>query len=155
MKSALYSNIVYPIRRHGEYIAHYTPGKRWDSLYTWDSGFIGLGMLDYSSKLAEYVMDTYLSEPDNTDFAFVAHGSLVPTQFYLYYEILNRADAKERENLKKYYPMFLRYYRYMAGRTEESTMSRLGNGLLTVYDYFTMQVEWTIIHRRWSYIERI
>lgn len=27
MKSALYSNIVYPIRRHGEYIAHYTPGK--------------------------------------------------------------------------------------------------------------------------------
>ena len=62
MKSALYSNIVYPIRRHGEYIAHYTPGKRWDSLYTWDSGFIGLGMLDYSSKLAEYVMDTYLSE---------------------------------------------------------------------------------------------
>ncbi len=70
MKSALYSNIVYPIRRHGEYIAHYTPGKRWDSLYTWDSGFIGLGMLDYSSKLAEYVMDTYLSEPDNTDFAF-------------------------------------------------------------------------------------
>lgn len=136
MKSALYSNIVYPIRRHGEYIAHYTPGKRWDSLYTWDSGFIGLGMLDYSSKLAEYVMDTYLSEPDNTDFAFVAHGSLVPTQFYLYYEILNRADAKERENLKKYYPMFLRYYRYMAGRTEESTMSRLGNGLLTVYDYF-------------------
>lgn len=94
MKSALYSNIVYPIRRHGEYIAHYTPGKRWDSLYTWDSGFIGLGMLDYSSKLAEYVMDTYLSEPDNTDFAFVAHGSLVPTQFYLYYEILNRADAK-------------------------------------------------------------
>lgn len=136
MKSALYSNIVYPIRRHGEYIAHYTPGKRWDSLYTWDSGFIGLGMLDYSSKLAEYVMDTYLSEPDNTDFAFVAHGSLVPTQFYLYYEILNRADAKERENLKKYYPMFLRYYRYMAGRTEGSTMSRLGNGLLTVYDYF-------------------
>lgn len=77
------------------------------------------------SKLAEYVMDTYLSEPDNTDFAFVAHGSLVPTQFYLYYEILNRSDAKERENLKKYYPMFLRYYRYMAGRTEGSTMSRL------------------------------
>ena len=52
MKSALYSNIVwYPIRRHGEYIAHYTPGKKMgQSGVHWDSGFIGLGMLDYSSK---------------------------------------------------------------------------------------------------------
>ena len=82
-------------------------------------GFIGLGMLDYSSKLAEYVMDTYLSEPDNTDFAFVAHGSLVPTQFYLYYEILNQADAKERENLKKYYPMFyVTIVIWLAGRKD-------------------------------------
>ena len=81
MKSAIFLNIVYPIYRHGEYIAHYTPGKRWDSLYTWDSGFIGMGMLEYSKELAEYIMDTYLSEPNNQDFAFVSHGSLVPTQF--------------------------------------------------------------------------
>lgn len=136
MKTAIFSNIVYPIYRHGEYISHYTLGKRWDSLYTWDSGFIGIGMLEYSEKLAEYIMDTYLSEPDNQDFAFVAHGSLVPTQFYLFYEILQRADEKRREELKKYYPMFLRYYRYMAGKTEGSATNRLGSGLLTVYDYF-------------------
>lgn len=136
MKTAIFSNIVYPIYRHGEYIAHYTPGKRWDSLYTWDSGLIGIGMLEYSEKLAEYIMDTYLSEPDNKDFAFVAHGSLVPTQFYLFYEILQRAGKKRREELKKYYPMFLRYYRYMAGKSEGSAINRLGSGLLTVYDYF-------------------
>lgn len=136
MKTAIFSNIVYPIYRHGEYISHYTPGKRWDSLYTWDSGFIGIGMLEYSEKLAEYIMDTYLSEADNQDFAFVSHGSLVPTQFYLFYEILQRADKEKREDLKKYYPMFLRYYRYMAGKTEGSATNRLGSGLLTVYDYF-------------------
>ena len=83
MKTALFSNVVYPIYRHGDNIVHYTPGKRWDSLYTWDSGFIGLGLLEYSKERAEYVLDTYLSEEDNTDFAFLAHGSLVPAQFYL------------------------------------------------------------------------
>lgn len=136
MKTALFSNVVYPIRRHGEDIVHYTPGKRWDSLYTWDSGFIGLGLLEYSKKRAEYVLDTYLSEEDNTDFAFVAHGSLVPSQFYLWYELLQKSDRKERQEYKKYYPMLQRYYRFMAGKSEGSTMARLGSGLLTVYDYF-------------------
>ena len=63
---------------------------------------------------------------------------------------------KERENLKKYYPMFFTLLSYMAGRTEKDPQCQdFGNGLLTVYDYFAMQVEWTIIRRRWSYIERI
>lgn len=136
MKATLFSNVVYPIYRHGEYIAHYTPGKRWDSLYTWDSGFIGMGMLEYSESLAEYIMDTYLSEEENRDFAFVSHGSLVPTQFYLFYEILLRASKERRKEFKKYYRMFRRYYCYMAGKSEGSTMGRLGSGLLTVYDYF-------------------
>lgn len=136
MKTALFSNVVYPIHRHGEEIVHYTPGKRWDSLYTWDSGFIGLGLLEYSGRHAEYVLDTYLSEEDNTDFAFLAHGSLVPTQFYLWYEILLRSSAQKRGELKKYYPMLRRYYEFMAGKSEGSTMARLSSGMLTVYDYF-------------------
>lgn len=136
MKTALFSNVVYPIYRHGDNIVHYTPGKRWDSLYTWDSGFIGLGLLEYSKERAEYVLDTYLSEEDNTDFAFLAHGSLVPTQFYLWNELLMRSSEQERENLKKYYPMLRRYYRFMAGKSEGSTMARLKSGMLTVYDYF-------------------
>ena len=49
----------HPICRHGCQIIHYTPGKRWDSLYTWDSGMIGIGMLEYSTQKAEYVLDTY------------------------------------------------------------------------------------------------
>lgn len=136
MRNALFSNVVYPIYRHGKPIIHYTPGKRWDSLYTWDSGFIGLGLLEFSDKRAEYVLDTYLSEPDNQDFAFLAHGSLVPTQFYLWYELMQRADDARRAQLKQYYPMLLRYYRFMAGKSEGSSMNRLGSGMLTVYDYF-------------------
>ena len=40
------TNVVYPVRRRGRFIRHYTPGRWWDSLYTWDSGFIGLGLLE-------------------------------------------------------------------------------------------------------------
>lgn len=43
LKSTLLTNVVYPVYRHGENVIHHTPGKRWDSFYTWDSGFIGMG----------------------------------------------------------------------------------------------------------------
>lgn len=136
MKAVLFSNVVYPIYRHGEPIAHYTPGKRWDSLYTWDCGFIGLGILEYSEEKAEYIMDIYLSEEENQDFAFLFHGSMIPTQFYLYYEMLQRASGEKREELRKYYAMFRRAYLYMAGKTEGSTTGRLPGNLMTAYDYF-------------------
>lgn len=50
------------------------------------------------------MLDTYLSEEDNHDFAFLAHGSLVPTQFYLWNEMMMRSSAGEREKLKKILP---------------------------------------------------
>lgn len=136
MKSAIFSNVVYPICRHGCQIIHYTPGKRWDSLYTWDSGMIGIGMLEYSTQKAEYVLDTYLSEKDNQDFAFLFHGSMVPTQFYLFYELLQKLPPEGKARLKQYYPMLRRYYQFFAGKSEGSTTARYKSGLLTVYDYF-------------------
>ncbi len=136
LKTALLTNVVYPIWRHGEPMIHYTPGKRWDSLYTWDSGFIGLGLAEYSRSLASYIMDFYLSEEDNEDFAFLFHGSMVPTQFYLWHALIQKSSGQEREALAACYPMFRRYYRFFAGKAEGSTTARLGSGLLTVYDYF-------------------
>lgn len=136
MKAAIFSNVVYPIERHGAQVIHYTPGKRWDSLYTWDSGMIGIGMLEYSTRKAEYVLDTYLSEEDNQDFAFLFHGSMVPTQFYLFYELLQKLPPEGKARLKRCYPMLRRYYRFYAGKSEGSTTARFQSGLLTVYDYF-------------------
>ena len=126
--------MVYPIYRHGEYIIHHTPGKRWDSLYTWDSGFIGLGLLESDQSLAEYILDIYLSEEENQDFAFLAHGSLVPTQFYLYWEMLQ--VCKNKKKLYKYYDRLRRYYKFMVGKSEGSTIGRFNSGILTTYDYF-------------------
>ena len=134
LAAALMTNAVYPIYKHGEYIIHHTPGKRWDCLYTWDSGFIGLGMNEIAPSFAEYIIDTYLSEEDNKDYAFLHHGSPVPVQIYQLYEMLQKAENKE--HLLTYYPRARLYYLYLAGKIRNSTTARFKSGILTTYDYF-------------------
>lgn len=134
LKSTVMVNAVYPIYKHGEYIIHHTPGKRWDCLYTWDSGFIGLGMNDYSERFAEYSLDTYLSDESNPDYAFLHHGSPVPVQMYLYLEMLKRRNDKTK--LLEMYPRAKHYYDFLAGRVKGSTTAKFKSGLTTTYDYF-------------------
>lgn len=134
MRSTLLTNLVYPVYKHGENVVHYTPGKRWDSFYTWDSGVIGTGVLEFSRQKAQYILETYLSDDDNKDFQFLLHGSLVPTQFVQYLEMLHRADDKQP--LYDLYPKMKRYYDFISGKTEGSTCGKFGNGLTTTYDYW-------------------
>lgn len=134
LQATLLTNIVYPIYRHGTWIKHHTPGKRWDSLYTWDSGFIGLGLLECEPKLAEYILDLYLSTEENPDFAFLMHGSPVPVQAYLYLELLQRSNDKEK--LFAWYPRMKRYYTYLAGKSEGSVTDPFESRMTTTFDYF-------------------
>lgn len=134
LKTTLLTNVVYPLYKHGENVVHFTPGKRWDSFYTWDSGIIGVGVLEYSIEKSQYILETYLAEEDNEDYAFVLHGSLVPTQFAQYGELLKK--SRSRESLYALYDKMLRYYKYIAGITEGSTTGKFGNNLLTTYDYW-------------------
>lgn len=134
MKSTLLTNVVYPVFKRGENVIHHTPGKRWDSFYTWDSGFIGLGLLEFSDELCQYVLDTYLCDEDNKDFTFLLHGSLVPTQFYEYFELLKRTEDKH--SLDFLYEKMRRYYEFLRGRRGSSSFAKFGNGLLTAYDYW-------------------
>ncbi|MEE1321476.1 MAG: trehalase family glycosidase [Acutalibacteraceae bacterium] len=134
LAATLMTNVVYPIYKHGEYIIHHTPGKRWDCLYTWDSGFIGLGMNEIAPDFAEYILDTYLSEEDNKDYAFLHHGSPVPVQIYQLYEMLQKAEDKS--HILKYYSRARLYYLYLAGKIRNSTTAKFKSGILTTYDYF-------------------
>ncbi len=134
LSAALLTNVVYPIYKHGDYIIHHTPGKRWDCLYTWDSGFIGLGMNEIAPKFAEYILDTYLSDESNPDYAFLHHGSPVPVQIYQFYEMLQKATDKSK--LLEYYPRLRLYYLFLAGKVRGSTTAKFKSGLLTTYDYF-------------------
>ncbi|MBQ7115148.1 MAG: hypothetical protein IJN94_01890 [Clostridia bacterium] len=134
LASTLMVNTVYPIYKHGENIIHHTPGKRWDCLYTWDSGFIGLGMAELSEEYAHYILDTYLSDESNPDYAFLHHGSPVPVQMYLYLELLKKNNNKE--NLLSLYPRAKLYYDFLAGKIRGSTTAKFKSGLTTTYDYF-------------------
>lgn len=134
LKAALLTNVVYPIYKHGENVIHHCPGKRWDCLYTWDSGFIALGLLECSKALCEYILNMYLSTADNPDYAFLHHGSPVPVQFYQYLELLQRTNDKA--HLLGYYDRAMLYYRFLTGKTHGSTTTKFHNGLTTTYDYF-------------------
>ncbi len=56
------------------WIRHYTPGRWWDSLYTWDSGFIGLGLAELDPDRAVDTLNAYLTAQDTEDAAFIHHG---------------------------------------------------------------------------------
>ncbi len=134
MRATLLTNVVYPIYKHGENVIHHCPGKRWDCLYTWDSGFIALGLLEFSKELCEYVLNMYLSDESNRDYAFLHHGSPVPVQFCQYLELAKRSENKEQ--ILSYYSRAKLYYDFLAGKTHGSTTKKFNNGLTTTYDYF-------------------
>ncbi|MCB8925191.1 MAG: hypothetical protein H6652_06145 [Ardenticatenaceae bacterium] len=140
MAATVATNIVYPVRTHGTWIRHYTPGRWWDSLYTWDSGFIGLGLLELDTNRAIDNLNAYVTEPGEPDAAFIHHGSPVPTQFYLFHELWNRTQAPEL--LAYFYPRLQQYHRFMAGRLGSSTTRGLRSNLLKTWDYFYNSGGW-------------
>jgi hypothetical protein len=140
MATTVATNIVYPVRTRGDWIRHYTPGRWWDSLYTWDSGFIGLGLLELDTDRAIDTLNAYVTEPGERDAAFIHHGSPVPTQFYLFHELWNRTQSPEL--LAYFYPRLQQYHRFMAGRLGSSTTRSMKSNLLKTWDYFYNSGGW-------------
>jgi hypothetical protein len=140
MAATLLTNVVYPVRTRGSWIRHNTPGRWWDSLYTWDSGFIGLGLAEFDLDRALDCLNTYLTEPGSEDAAFIHHGSPVPTQFYLFLALWERTQSPALLNTT--YPRLRQYYRFLAGRWGSSTTRTLRSGLIRTWDYFYNSGGW-------------
>lgn len=140
MAATILTNTVYPVRVRGTWIRHNTPGRWWDCLYTWDSGFIGLGLLELDLQRALDTLNAYLTEPGCRDAAFIHHGSPVPVQFYLFLELWNRTGS--RELLEYCYPRLQQYHRFMAGRWGSSSTNTFKSGLLRTWDYFYNSGGW-------------
>lgn len=140
MAATTLCNVVYPTRTAGTWIRHNTPGRWWDCLYTWDSGFVGLGLLQLDIQRAIDCLNAYLTPPGRKDAAFIHHGSPVPVQFYLYQELWNRTQS--REMLAHFFPSLRRYHRFLAGRADGSTTARKKSNLLQTWDYFYNSGGW-------------
>ena len=139
MRTALQSNIVYPIYTQGQFIRHFTPGKWWNSLYTWDGGFIALGLAEIDIEKSIQFLNTYTT-PVGSQSAFIHHGSPVPVQMYAFYDLWNKTQSTELLNY--FYPRLKQYYEFMVGKTESSLTNPFKSNLLKTWDYFYNSGGW-------------
>lgn len=140
MAATTLTNIVYPVYTRKAYIKHSTPGRWWDCLYTWDSGFIGLGLLELDIERAVDCLNAYVTEPGDDQAAFIHHGSPVPVQFYLFLELCNRTQSKKL--LEFFYPRLQQYHRFLCGRLGSSTTRQLKSNFIKTWDYFYNSGGW-------------
>ncbi|MRG44866.1 glycoside hydrolase [Chitinophaga sp. SYP-B3965] len=139
LKSTLLSNVVYPVYTQDQYIRHFTPGKWWNSLYTWDLGFVALGLSSVNPALAVDCINAYVTPPGSQS-AFVHHGSPLPVQVYAFLELWNKTQS--RELLSYFYPRLKQYYEFLAGRYGSSSTNVLPSDLLKTWDYFYNSGGW-------------
>lgn len=139
MSAVTLSNVVYPIYMQRSYVRHYSPGRIWDCLYTWDSGFTGLGLLELDLQNAVDILNVYTT-PVGAQSAFIHHGSPVPVQIYLFWELWNRTQS--RELLEYFYPRLRQYHAFLAGRLGSSTTRRHRDHLICTWDYFYNSGGW-------------
>ncbi|MBI5370781.1 MAG: glycoside hydrolase [Sphingobacteriales bacterium] len=139
LKATVLNDVVYPIYTQREYIRHFTPGKWWNSLYTWDLGFIALGLNEINIDKAAECINAYTT-PVGSQSAFIHHGSPVPTQFYAFLDLWNRTQS--REMLAYFYPRLKQYYEFMSGRLGSSSTRTLKSNLLKTWDYWYNSGGW-------------
>jgi hypothetical protein len=139
LKSTLLSNVVYPVYTQHQYIRHFTPGKWWNSLYTWDLGFIALGLSTINPELAAECINTYVTPPGSQS-AFIHHGSPLPVQVYAFLELWNKTQS--RELLGYFYPRLKQYYEFLAGRYGSTSTNVFSSDLLKTWDYFYNSGGW-------------
>jgi hypothetical protein len=139
MQAALLSNVVYPVYTQNSYIRNFTPGKWWNSLYTWDSGFIAIGMNEVNARLAAECINAYTT-PQESQSAFIHHGSPLPVQVYAALDLWNKTQSKEL--LDYLYPRLRQLYLFLAGKFGSSTTGSLKSGLLKTWDYFYNSAGW-------------
>lgn len=148
MASVTLTNITYPIYTKRSFIRHHTPARYYNSLYTWDAGFVGLGLLELDKRRAIENLNVYVTEPGDEESAFILHGTPVPVQAYLYEEIWNR--FQDRAMLEFFYPRLKHYYNFLAGHARSSTTRTFKSELLKTWDYFYNSGGWDDYPPQWE-----
>jgi len=140
MRATILTNLVFPVYVQGQFIRHFTPGKWWDSLYTWDSGFIALGLTALDEERALDTLNCYLTEPGNPHAAFIHHGSPVPVQAYVYKALWDK--CRNPDYLASFYPRMRQYYEFLMGRAPSSVTRKMRSGLINTFAYFYNSGGW-------------
>lgn len=140
MRATMLTNTVYPVYVESGYIKHNTPGRWWDSLYTWDSGFIGIGFCDLDLTRAIECLNTYVTDPEDDQRAFIHHGTPLAVQIYQMMEIWNRKQDKDL--LTYFYPKLKHFYDFIVCKDGVSTTDIFDSNLLQTWQYFYNSGGW-------------
>ena len=132
-------NVVYPIYTRRGYIRHSTPGRIWNCLYTWDSGFIGIGLSTVDFESAYENLRAYLTPVGDRHSPYIFHGSVVPTQIFLYHELVNKHPERKSE-LIALYPMVMQYYSFFSKLSEGE--EQMKSGVLKTWHIFYNSGGW-------------
>lgn len=139
LQAAILSNIVYPVYTQRQFIRHFTPGMNWNSLYTWDSGFISLGLIDVDPEKAYETVKAYTT-PVGSESAFIHHGTPLPIQMFAFIDLWN--NDMPRDSMAVLYPRLKQFFDFMAGNKPHSSTRMKGSGLLRSWDYFYNSGGW-------------
>lgn len=139
MSASLATNIVYPVYTRRGYVRHHSPGKAWDSLYTWDNGFIALGLAELDARRAAGCVAQYLMPEGDDERAWLHHGTPLPVQIHVARELWNR--TRDPALVARLYPGLRRMHRFLAGRAPGST-TRQPSGLLSTWQHFYNSGGW-------------
>ena len=132
-------NVVYPIYTRRGYIRHSAPGRLWNCLYTWDSGMIGIGLSTVEFESAYENLRAYLTPVGDKHSPYIFHGSVVPTQIFLYHELVSKYPEKKSE-LLSLYPMVMQYYGFFSGLSEGK--EQMKSGILKTWHIFYNSGGW-------------
>ena len=143
LQATLLTNVVYPIDAYGEPIRHFCPGKNWNSLYTWDCGFIGWAMSEIDPGRGYEIIRQYTTTPEEKA-PFVHHGTPLATQILAIGDVWERNGCDE-DQLKEIYPRLKRFYDYMTGPD-----FRKPSGLLATWNIFYNSGGWDDYPAQWT-----
>lgn len=143
LQATLLTNVVYPIDAFGEPIRHFCPGKNWNSLYTWDCGFIGWAMAEIDPGRGYEIIRQYTTAPEE-EAPFVHHGTPLATQIFAIGDVWERGGC-DMEQLREIYPRLKRFYDYMTG-----PRFRKPSGLLETWNIFYNSGGWDDYPPQWT-----
>lgn len=138
MAAVTLTNVVYPIYSRRGYIRHNTPGRNWDSLYTWDSGFIGLGLSAIDINRAKDCLNAYLTPVGDMHSPCIFHGTPLPIQIFLYAEIFARTE--DLDFLGEFYPALKQQYDFFSRMKYDEHGA--GTGIFSLWHVFYNSGGW-------------
>ena len=143
LQATLLTNVVYPIDALGSPIRHFCPGKNWNSLYTWDCGFIGWAMSEVDPHRGYEIIRQYTTTPEE-EAPFLRYGTPLATQILAIGDVWKNGGSDEA-TLKEIYPRLKRFYDYMTGPRFIKA-----SGLLETWNIFYNSGGWDDYPAQWT-----